>query len=79
MFFWFVLFSTLGLGPAGAVVYRMAEFAGRYWSYPSKTLGVPANERLLAVSQRLFALADHVPARLTVKVSVPTPLVVSPN
>lgn len=65
VFFWFVLLSTLGLGPLGAVLYRMAEFASRYWTYPSKALGVPANERLMRVSQRMFALMDHVPARLT--------------
>lgn len=65
VFFWFVLFSSLGLGPLGAVLYRMAEFAARYWSYPSKALGVPANERLMAVSQQMFALIDHVPSRMT--------------
>jgi adenosylcobinamide-phosphate synthase len=65
VFFWFVLLSTLGLGPLGAVLYRMAEFASRYWTYPSKALGVPANDRLMRVSQRMFALMDHVPARLT--------------
>jgi adenosylcobinamide-phosphate synthase len=65
VFFWFVLFSTMGLGPVGAVLYRMAEFASRYWSFPSKSLGLPANPRLMVVSQRLFTLIDHVPARLT--------------
>lgn len=65
VFFWFVLFSSLGLGPLGALLYRMAEFAARYWSYPSKGLGVPANERLMAVSQQMFALIDHVPSRMT--------------
>jgi adenosylcobinamide-phosphate synthase len=65
VFFWFVLFSTLGLGPLGAVLYRMAEFAARYWTFPSKALGVPANQGLMAVSQQMFAWIDHVPARLT--------------
>ena len=65
VFFWFVLFSTLGLGPLGAVLYRMAEFASRYWTYPSKTLNMPANERLMAVSQRIFSWLDHVPSRMT--------------
>ena len=65
VFFWFVLLCSLGLGPLGAVLYRMAEFANRYWSFPGKSLGVPANERLMAVSQRLFELIDHVPSRLT--------------
>lgn len=65
VFFWFVLFSSLGLGPLGAVLYRMAEFAARYWSYPSKSLGVPANERLMAVSQQLFGWIDFLPSRMT--------------
>jgi len=65
VFFWFVLFSSLGLGPLGAVLYRMAEFAARYWTYPGKALGMPANERLMAVSQQMFSLIDHVPSRMT--------------
>ena len=65
VFFWFVLLCSMGLGPLGAVLYRMAEFANRYWSFPSKSLGMPANERLMVVSQRLFELIDHVPSRLT--------------
>jgi len=65
VFFWFVLLSALGLGPAGAVLYRMAEFAGRYWAFKSRTLDAPTNERLMHLSRRLFGLIDHVPARLT--------------
>jgi adenosylcobinamide-phosphate synthase len=65
VFFWFVVLSTLGLGPAGAVLYRLAELASRYWAFKSRTVGAPINERLLELSQRLFRLMDHVPARLT--------------
>lgn len=65
VFFWFVVLSAVGLGPAGAVFYRMAEFARRYWGYKSRIVGVPVNERLLQLSQRLFSLIDHMPARLT--------------
>lgn len=65
VFFWFVLLSSFGLGPAGAVLYRMAEFASRYWAFKSRTVGAPINERLMALSQRLFTLLDHVPARMT--------------
>jgi adenosylcobinamide-phosphate synthase len=65
VFFWFVVLSSVGLGPAGAVLYRMAELASRYWAFKSRTIGVPVNERLLAVSQRMFGLIDHLPARLT--------------
>ena len=65
VFFWFVVLSTLGFGPAGAVLYRMAEFASRYWAFKSRTVGAPINERLLELSQRLFGWMDFVPARMT--------------
>lgn len=65
VFFWFVALSALGLGPIGAVVYRMAEFSARYWAYRQRGLDAPANDALLALARRLFSLIDHVPARLT--------------
>jgi len=65
VFFWFIVLSTLGLGPAGAVLYRMAEFAGRYWAFKSRTLEAPTNERLMQISRSMFGLIDHIPARLT--------------
>ena len=49
----------------GAVLYRMAEFSTRYWSYRHRSLDAPGNDGLLALSQRLFGYIDHVPARLT--------------
>ena len=65
VFFCYVVLAALGLGPAGAVLYRMAEFASRYWSFRSRRLGVAVNEGLRDLSQRAFNLIDHVPARLT--------------
>jgi len=65
VFFWFVVFSALGLGPLGAVLYRMAEFGNRYWAYRQRSLDAPANDELLALSRRLFNAIDHVPSRLT--------------
>ena len=65
VFFWFIVLSALGLGPTGAVLYRMAEFASRYWGYRQRTLDAPSNDALLSLSRRLFAIIDHVPARLT--------------
>jgi len=65
VFFCFIALSAIGLGPAGAVLYRMAEFAGRYWAFKTRTLDAPANERLMRLSQRLFELIDHLPSRLT--------------
>ena len=65
VFFCFIALSAIGLGPAGAVVYRMAEFASRYWAFKSRTLDAPANDRLMCLSMHLFKWIDHVPARLT--------------
>ena len=65
VFFWFVVLSTLGFGPAGAVLYRMAEFASRYWAYRNRTVGEPTNERLMTLSRTLFGMVDYLPARLT--------------
>jgi adenosylcobinamide-phosphate synthase len=65
VFFWFIVCSAIGLGPAGAVLYRMAEFVSRYWAYRQRALDAPANDELMVASRRLFGLVDHVPARLT--------------
>ncbi len=65
VFFWFVLLSSLGLGPTGAVLYRMAGFVERRWAAAGAGGGLPADERLTRVSRRMFGLIDLVPARLT--------------
>jgi adenosylcobinamide-phosphate synthase len=65
VFFWFVVAAALGLGPLGAVLYRMCEFAVRFWAYRNKTSDAPVNEHLLDFSRRAFAVVDHLPARLT--------------
>ncbi len=65
VFFWFVLLSALGLGPLGAVFYRMAEFSTRYWSYRQRTLDAPANDGLQQLSRQVFSFIDYLPARLT--------------
>jgi adenosylcobinamide-phosphate synthase len=65
VFFWFVLLSTFGLGAAGAVLYRMAEFSSRYWAFKSRVVGAPVNTRLLEVSRQMFGWIDYLPVRLT--------------
>jgi adenosylcobinamide-phosphate synthase len=65
VFFWFVVISAVGLGPAGAVFYRMAEFASRYWTFKQRTTDGGPHERLMNLSQQAFATIDHIPARLT--------------
>lgn len=65
VFFWFVLLSVLGLGPAGAVLYRMADFARRHAARPQPGLDEPLNPGLRDLARRAFDLIDHVPARMT--------------
>lgn len=67
VFFCFVVFSALGLGPAGAVIYRMAEFSSRYWLFDrsASASGLTINEGLRDLSLKLYGWLDYVPARLT--------------
>jgi adenosylcobinamide-phosphate synthase len=76
---WYTVFSAIGLGPAGAVLYRMTEFVSRYWSYlgersaPSvfgaSTLS-PEHHGLASLAARSAAtrawgLVDYLPSRIT--------------
>ena len=66
---WFSVLAALGLGPAGAVLYRMSEFLSRYWQHKSKSPaasgGEGASAALQAVVTRAWGVIDFVPARLT--------------
>lgn len=72
VFFWFLLTSTLFMGPAGALAYRMSEFVARFWAAPNVSgateadadaqLPPPALSRLAA---RAFEWMDWAPARIT--------------
>lgn len=52
----------LGLGPAGAVAYRLAEYVARRW--PSVHTGTSPSV-LAQVSAQAWRVVDHVPARAT--------------
>jgi adenosylcobinamide-phosphate synthase len=65
VFFWFVLLSALGLGPAGAVMYRMADNVRRHWTYRQPSMGEPVNEALKQRVRECFEMLDYVPARMT--------------
>ena len=71
---WYALLAAFGLGPAGAVLYRMAEFARRYFalrpaqaSAVSQTAlsGFRASESLSEAAQRAWYAIDYLPARVT--------------
>ena len=62
---WFSILAALGLGPAGAVFYRLAEFVTRYWPYLSSQQGQPVSETARAAAAWAWHLVDWVPARIT--------------
>lgn len=65
---WFSVLAALGLGPAGAVFYRMSEFVSRYWVYKSKraeAAGEGASPALQQAATRAWGIIDFLPARVT--------------
>ncbi len=62
---WFSVLAAFGLGPAGAVLYRMGEFVARYWKYRSGTQIQPASAALQSAAARAWYLIDWLPARAT--------------
>ena len=62
---WFSVLAALGLGPTGAVLYRLAEFVSRYWHYKQRTGALPASESLQQASAQAWTAIDWLPARLT--------------
>ncbi|HZY15380.1 MAG TPA: cobalamin biosynthesis protein [Ramlibacter sp.] len=62
---WFSILAAFGLGPAGAVLYRMAEFVVRYWRHRNRTQAQPASEALQSAAARAWAAVDWLPARTT--------------
>ena len=62
---WFSVLAMLGLGPLGAVLYRLTEFVPRYWDNQHKRHLTPISGNLLAFSDKAWYCIDWVPARMT--------------
>lgn len=62
---WFSLLAALGLGPAGAVLYRVSEFVVRYWSHVDQAQVQPVSEAVRRVAARAWQAVDWLPARAT--------------
>jgi adenosylcobinamide-phosphate synthase len=62
---WFSLLAAVGLGPAGAVMYRLSEFVARYWKFQSATQQQPVSEALQQVANQTWWAIDWLPARIT--------------
>ena len=57
---WYAVYAALGFGPAGAVLYRMAEFVSRYFQRVS--MSSPSSQ---LAAQAAWYWVDYVPARAT--------------
>ena len=62
---WFSVLAALGLGPAGAVLYRLSEFVTRYWRHRSRLHLQPVSVALQNVATQAWYLIDWLPARVT--------------
>lgn len=61
----FSLAAVLGLGPAGAIVYRLAEFVARYWEHKARVAGLAVSPALQTVALGNWRRMDYLPARST--------------
>jgi adenosylcobinamide-phosphate synthase len=63
---WYALLAAFGLGPAGAIIYRMSEFANRYYTRHAALAGqVHISSSLLGAAQQAWLVVDWLPARIT--------------
>jgi adenosylcobinamide-phosphate synthase len=62
---WFSILAAVGLGPAGAVFYRMSEFVARYWAHKSGASTQPSSIWVQQAAQRAWGVVDWLPARIT--------------
>jgi len=62
---WFSLLAALGLGPTGAVLYRLAEFVARYWRHQSQAHLQPVSSAAQDNADQAWAVMDWLPARVT--------------
>ncbi len=62
---WYSVLAALGLGPAGAVLYRLSEFVSRYWKHRARDQHQPASISLQKAAASAWTAMDWLPARAT--------------
>ena len=62
---WFSILAAFGLGPAGAVLYRMADPRAATGAIATTLHVQPASEALQSAAARAWTAVDWLPARLT--------------
>jgi adenosylcobinamide-phosphate synthase len=61
----FSVLAAFGLGPAGAIAYRLSEFVQRYWAFKSKDAEHPISPALRGAARSAWWVLDYLPARAT--------------
>jgi adenosylcobinamide-phosphate synthase len=62
---WFSVLAAFGLGPTGAVLFRLSEFVARYWQRQSEAHQQPVSAALKTHAHVAWQWVDWVPARIT--------------
>jgi len=65
VFVWYSILAALGLGPAGAVFYRVSEYLAVFAKRVSRPELPPVSEQVRERALRAWALIDWLPARVT--------------
>lgn len=62
---WYTVLAALGLGPTGAVLYRIGEYVNRYAHRPQRPSSQPVSPAMQAYAARAWMRMDWLPARVT--------------
>ncbi len=62
---WYSVLAAFGLGPAGAVIYRLSASAFADWRDRSRQPGEGVSPALLQAARQAWGLIDYLPARMT--------------
>ena len=62
---WFSVLAAFGLGPGGAVLFRMSEFVARYWREQGRIHNRPVSDALQRMARAAWHWIDWLPSRIT--------------
>ncbi|CAM8649602.1 CbiB Cobalamin biosynthesis protein CobD/CbiB [Comamonadaceae bacterium] len=65
VFVWYSILAALGLGPAGAVFYRVTEYLAVFAKRPAKPEQAPVSDAVRERALRAWEAIDWLPARIT--------------
>ena len=65
VFVWYSILTALGLGPSGAVFYRMTEYLGEVANASARPEAAPVSDAVRSQALAAWAAVDWLPARVT--------------